>query len=66
MPVPAIIQPDGDLVDTEEPQTTTTRPGTTPNATNPFGIPAGSSATPGVIAPVPQQQQQGPAQNRVQ
>ena len=29
--------------------------GTAPTAGNPFGIPAGSSARPGVIAPVPQQ-----------
>jgi hypothetical protein len=55
----------------EEPETTTPR-GTAPNATNPFGIPPGSSATPGVISPVPpqqqqqQQQQQQNAPNRVQ
>jgi hypothetical protein len=42
-------------------------PGTAVPSTpsNPFGIPAGSSTTPGVIAPVPRPQQQGPT-NRVQ
>ena len=42
-------------------------PGVAPTATNPFGIPAGSSATPGIIAPAPRatQPQQPPA-NRVQ
>ena len=32
--------------------------GVAPTPTNPFGIPFGSSARPGVIAPVPEQQQQ--------
>lgn len=39
-----------------------TQPGMTPTPTNPFGIPFGSSATPGVIAaPRPQPPQQQPA-----
>lgn len=48
-----------------------TRPGSVPGGvtptpnTNPFGIPFGSSATPGVVTPVPQQQRQSPP-NRVQ
>ena len=32
-----------------------------PTSANPFGVPFGSSATPGVVTPVPQQQQQQPA-----
>jgi hypothetical protein len=42
--------------------------GVGPTPTNPFGIPFGSSATPGVVtpAPQPQPQQQGPGPNRVQ
>lgn len=44
-----------------------TQPSVAPTPTNPFGIPFGSSATPGVIAPAPrQQQQQQAAPNRVQ
>jgi len=34
--------------------------GVAPTPTNPFGIPFGSSATPGVVTPVPQPQQQQP------
>jgi hypothetical protein len=44
-----------------------TQPGMAPTPANPFGIPFGSSATPGVIAPAPRpQQQQQPPPNRVQ
>jgi hypothetical protein len=44
-----------------------TQPGVAPTPTNPFGLPFGSSATPGVIAPAPrQQQQQQAAPDRVQ
>jgi len=44
-----------------------TQPGMAPTPNNPFGIPFGSSATPGVIAPAPRpQQQQQPPANRVQ
>lgn len=44
-----------------------TQPGMAPTPTNPFGIPFGSSATPGVIAPAPRPpQQQPPPANRVQ
>lgn len=71
--IPRVVAPGGgELVDTpDEPETTTTTPpGSQPTATNPFGIPPGSSATPGVISPVPQPQQQRPQQpnppNRVQ
>ncbi|MBI2186667.1 MAG: hypothetical protein HYU37_06020 [Acidobacteria bacterium] len=39
------------------------QPAVVPTPSNPFGIPAGSSTTPGVIAPAPRQQQQP---NRVQ
>jgi hypothetical protein len=48
-PDPSVTQPD--------PDDTPVQPavvGVQPNATNPFGIPAGSSATPGMITPVPQ------------
>jgi hypothetical protein len=71
---PASVQPrvptpgNGVIIATppEEPETTAPR-GTAPTATNPFGIPPGSSATPGVISPVPAQpQQQQNAPNRVQ
>jgi hypothetical protein len=34
-----------------------TNPAVTPTPANPFGIPAGSAATPGVIVPAPRQQQ---------
>jgi hypothetical protein len=45
----------------------TPAPGTTVTSTpsNPFGMPPGSSTTPGVISPVPRPQQQAPT-NRVQ
>ena len=36
--------------------------GVAPTPTNPFGIPFGSSATPGIVAPVPSPQQQQPPQ----
>jgi hypothetical protein len=50
-PEPQIIEDDGQA---EAPPS----PGTvTPTPANPFGVPAGSSARPGVIAPVPQPQQ---------
>jgi hypothetical protein len=46
----------------EEPAAPSVAPTT---SSNPFGVPVGSSTTPGVISPVPRPQQQGPA-NRVQ
>lgn len=57
--------PDEDAeTDAAEPSSPgTTAAPTTPS--NPFGVPAGSSTMPGVIAPVPRPQQQPPA-NRVQ
>ena len=67
MPQPLIRGPvpvAGDVQDTEEKREE--EPGITMvgTPTNPFGIPAGSSTTPGVISPAPRQQ---PAQpNRVQ
>jgi hypothetical protein len=66
--VPTPVAPGGgELVDaTEEPETTTNdRTGSAPTPTNPFGIPPGSSARPGVISPVPPQRQQN-TPNRVQ
>jgi len=45
---PSVTQPEPD----DTPQATPTA--VPPNATNPFGVPAGTSATPGVITPVPQ------------
>jgi len=46
---PSVTQPEPD----DTPQTTTPA-AVPPNAMNPFGVPAGTSATPGVITPVPQ------------
>jgi len=51
-PEPEVVQPG-------------TQPGVAPTPGNPFGIPFGSSATPGVISPAPRPQQQQ-QQNRVQ
>ena len=56
--------PDGAPDDVEEPREAPPA-AVEPTPTNPFGIPRGSSARPGVVTPVPQPQQQ-PAQNRVQ
>lgn len=56
-----------ELIDTDE--QTPTGPGqrgVAPTPTNPFGVPFGSSATPGVIAPAPRPQPQQPTPNRVQ
>lgn len=54
-------QPDPEVVQTG------TQPAVAPTPGNPFGVPAGSSATPGVIAPAPRTpQQQQAAPNRVQ
>ena len=56
----------------EAPATTPTQPGMpaqpgmTSTPGNPFGVPAGSSARPGVIAPAPRPQSQQPAPNGVQ
>lgn len=67
---PPVMPPGGagpELVP-EQPEPEVAQPGTqpavAPTPTNPFGIPFGSSATPGVIAPAPRPQQQ--QQNRVQ
>ena len=64
------IQPGAD--DSDETDDDAAEPGpagVAPTPTNPFGIPFGSSTTPGVVTPVPQPQQQGPNRvppNRVQ
>ena len=57
------LDPDDNPNDAGEP-----RVGVAPTPTNPFGIPFGSSATPGVVTPVPQpaRPQQRPATNGVQ
>lgn len=52
-PDPEVAQPD-------------TPPAVAPTPANPFGVPFGSSARPGVIAPPPQQQPQQQPANRVQ
>jgi hypothetical protein len=54
---------DADNADNEEAPTPPPSAVTTPS--NPFGVPTGSSAKPGVISPAPRPQQQPPA-NRVQ
>lgn len=63
-PVPGAEPPVADPDDAEQPATS---PGVAPTPGNPFGVPFGSSATPGVIAPVPRTTQpQQPPPNRVQ
>jgi hypothetical protein len=47
---PSVTQPEPDDTPAEAPGA----PAVPPNAGNPFGVPAGTSATPGVITPVPQ------------
>lgn len=70
-PAMSPIGPAGPELVPEQPDPETAQPAmqpaVAPTPGNPFGIPAGSSTMPGVIAPVPppQQQQQQPA-NRVQ
>jgi hypothetical protein len=60
----------GDPVDEAEQANPDAPAGVAPTPTNPFGVPFGSSATPGVVTPVPNvrtpQPQQRPAPNRVQ
>lgn len=57
---PSVTEPDaGDAPPQEEPQGAVA-----PNAGNPFGVPRGTSATPGTIMPVPQPQ--GPRPPRIQ
>jgi hypothetical protein len=69
--VPPIIRPvaaaEPNQDEPEPDNTGTPSPGTAVTSTpaNPFGVPNGSSTRPGVIAPVPRPQQQGPT-NRVQ
>jgi len=69
-PIMRPLQPGGSgtqILTPEEPDDDEAVPaqdGVAPTPANPFGIPPGSSATPGVIAPVPQPQQTTP--NRVQ
>lgn len=63
---PQIEPPDtdeNDLVDEGEDADATPPTTATPTPSNPFGVPAGSSATPGVIAPAPQRPQ-GPRPSR--
>ena len=64
-PNPAETDPGVDQSEKEE----AAPPGVGPTPTNPFGVPAGSSTTPGVISPAPPltpQQLQQQRQNRVQ
>jgi hypothetical protein len=69
--VPPIIrplpgaEPTQDETEPENPGAPSPGTAVTSTPSNPFGIPAGSSTTPGVIAPVPRPQQQRPT-NRVQ
>jgi hypothetical protein len=66
------VQPGAEPLDPDEPDDAAepgpaAPAGVAPTPTNPFGIPLGSSATPGIVTPVPQpqQQQQRPGPNRV-
>jgi hypothetical protein len=47
---PSVTQPEPD----DTPDASATPAAVPPNTANPFGVPAGTSATPGVITPVPQ------------
>ena len=64
---PVVVRPgvetadDADADSAEEPDTAVA-----PTPANPFGVPAGSSATPGVISPAPKPQSQQRPANRVQ
>ena len=60
-PDPAVVEPGIDDAGNEE----AAPAGVGPSPTNPFGVPLGSSTTPGVIAPAPRTPQ-GPPTNRVQ
>lgn len=71
VPQPRVVRPpqalpgNGNVVPVSEPDGAATEPvivGTAPTAGNPFGIPAGSSARPGVIAPAPQPTSNQPQQ----
>lgn len=58
--------PNPDDADTDAPEPSSPGPTVAPTTpSNPFGVPVGSSTTPGVISPAPRPQQQPPA-NRVQ
>ena len=65
---PGIVDTSDDTNDAADPDTAA-GPGVEPTPTNPFGIPFGSSTTPGVVTPAPKPQPQGPNRippNRVQ
>ena len=70
VPQPLISPPGAELLDPDDEPDSAPGPaapaGVAPTPTNPFGIPFGSSARPGVVTPVPQPQQQQPAPNVVQ
>jgi hypothetical protein len=66
-PIDDNVDPGVDQAENEDPSA---QPGVAPTPTNPFGVPFGSSATPGVVTPVPTVRtpvpQQRPPTNRVQ
>ncbi|MGH9254666.1 MAG: hypothetical protein ACRD3C_08860 [Vicinamibacterales bacterium] len=64
-PLPG-AEPTPDEPDTDSPGTPTAAPTAPPTPSNPFGVPVGSSTTPGVISPVPRPQPQQGQTNRVQ
>jgi hypothetical protein len=69
VPVAAGAEQQGDDEQADDQPPDPAAGGVAPTPTNPFGVPTGSSATPGFIpppAPRPQQQQQQPPANRVQ
>jgi hypothetical protein len=64
-PVPDPAETDQGVDETDKPEAAPA--GVGPSPTNPFGVPFGSSATPGVISPAPQPRTpQRPTTNRVQ
>jgi len=53
---PELVPPDDDDEDEDDPSPGTGQPGVATTPGNPFGVPAGSSTTPGVVAPAPRPQ----------
>lgn len=56
-PQPIGLEPQIEDEQPDEPAQPTPTPATPPSATNPFGVPFGSTTRPGIVTPVPEQQQ---------
>ena len=57
-PQPIGNEPEIEEEQPEQPEQPAPRPATPPSPSNPFGVPFGSTTRPGVVTPVPQQEQQ--------